>query len=134
MASLPSLDIAAEHGTVLRHWASVQSRVTRQMCEQARHCERLEAELMQLRARWVLATTSMLWGLGWPGAARAAAADAQRAATSHEAVTSAAELICQVGCVSHAHHWRSEAGECRLTGGDCSRVPPEPARAASAED
>lgn len=134
MASLPSLEIAAEHGTVLRHWASVQSRVTRQMCERAQRCERLEAELMRLRACWVLATTSMLWGLGWPGAARTATAHAQRTAAPQDAMTSAAELICQVGCVSQAHHWRSEAGECRLTGGECGRVPPEPARAASAGD
>lgn len=131
MASAPFLELAAEHGTVLRHWASVQNRVTRQMCEQALHCERLESELMHLRARWVVATTSMLWGLGWPGAARPAAP--VRAADS-AAASSAAEVICQLGCAGHAHHWRSDEGECRLTGGDCSRVPPEPVRAVAPDD
>ena len=61
--------VVVEHAALLRHWAGLQERVSRQAQEQARRCAALEAELMHCRARWVLATTQMLWGLGWPGAA-----------------------------------------------------------------
>ena len=114
-------ELLAEHGALLRHWAGVQARVSRQMGAQARHCAALEAELMQWRARWVLATTQMLWGLGWPSLAPVSSRAARQAA---EAPLSATEVICQTGCASHAHPWRGDEGQCRLTGGDCTRVPP----------
>ncbi|QTD46990.1 hypothetical protein [Ottowia testudinis] len=110
-------DVAAEHAVLLRHWAGVQARVSRQACEQAGRCAELEAELMRLRARWVVATTQLLWGLGWPGLGPTA----RRYVAEGGAPTSAADVICQTGCVSQAHHWLDEQGQCRLTGRECAR-------------
>ncbi|MDO5625408.1 MAG: hypothetical protein Q4G71_12055 [Pseudomonadota bacterium] len=60
-------DVELEHTALLRHWAGVQARVSRQVGEQAARCNALEAELLRLRARWVVATSLLLWGLEWPG-------------------------------------------------------------------
>lgn len=113
---------------MLRHWARVQERVSQQLCAQAHRCEALEAELLHWRARWVLATTQMAWGLGWPGLpARTGRPQAARPAPGEEtapAPESATDVICQTGCAGHAHPWRSPEGECALTGSDCTRVPP----------
>ncbi|MDO5290755.1 MAG: hypothetical protein Q4F13_14150 [Pseudomonadota bacterium] len=122
--------LAQEHGAVLRHWGRVQERVSQQLCAQARRCEALEAEVLHWRARWMLATTHMAWGLGWPGlparAGPARAAQGARPAPEEKAPTlnSATDVICQTGCAGHAHPWRSQEGECALTGSDCTRVPP----------
>ncbi len=114
--------LEAEHGALLRHWAGLQARVSVQMTAQARHCAALEAELMRWRARWVLASTQMLWGLGWPDALPLA--PPSRHATRGHALPSATEVLCQTGCAGHAHPWRDDEGQCRLSGGDCTRVPP----------
>ena len=115
--------LVVEHGCLLRHWAGLQARVSRQCDEQHHRCLQLEAELMRWRARWVLATTQLLWGLGWPRLGPLP----QRPVTSVEEAgppTSAARVICQSGCAGHAHPWHDEDGHCRLMGGDCERVPP----------
>ena len=118
---MSSHDLLAEHGALLRHWAGVQARVSRQMCDQAQRCAALEAELMQWRARWIVATTQMLWGLGWPSLAPVPSRAARQV---DEAPLSATDVLCQTGCASHAHPWRGDEGQCRLTGSDCTRVPP----------
>lgn len=124
-------DVTIEHKLLLRHWAGLQDRVSRQSCEQMRRCQALEAELMRLRARWVLATTQMLWGLGWPGlpatARHAAVLDSDAQEDALEGLPASAEaraaaLICRTGCAGHAHAWLGDEGECKLTGGDCTRV------------
>ncbi|WP_298431250.1 hypothetical protein [Ottowia sp.] len=116
-------EVAAEHAALLRHWAGVQARVSRQACEQAGRCAALEAEVLRWRARWIVATTGLLWGLGWPGLGPAALATAA-VRTEDDSPRDAAELICQTGCSGHAHAWRDEEGQCRLSGADCTRVPP----------
>lgn len=122
MSTPCSLGIAAEHALLLRHWAGVQARVSWQACEQAHRCAALETEVVRWRARWMIATTQMLWGLGWPGASPVALQGAPRMQASEAATATA--VICQTGCAGHAHPWRGDLGECRLTGDDCTRVPP----------
>ncbi len=114
--------VVAEHGALLRHWAGLQARVSEQMCAQDRRCAALEQELMRWRARWMVATTQMLWGLGWPKLTPVSAHAETRA---DDDVQTAMDVICQVGCASQAHPWRSDAGLCRRSGDDCMRVPPK---------
>jgi hypothetical protein len=116
--------LLAEHGTLLRHWGGVQARVSHQMWEQQRHCAALQAEVLQWRVRWLLATTQMAWGLGWP---HLAPVPASVAAAETPAPRTAADVLCQTGCAGHAHPWRGDEGQCRLSGGDCTRVPPQEA-------
>lgn len=116
-----------EHGVLLRHWAGLQVRVSRQCDEQNRRCAALEAELMLLRARWVLATTQVSWGLGWPrlGPGPRTTRRTQPPADSASSPRRVAQaVICQTGCAGHAHPWREDDGQCRLTGAECERVPP----------
>ncbi|MFV0681035.1 hypothetical protein [Ottowia sp.] len=131
---------AREQVVLLRHWAGVQDRVSDQMRTQTRRCEVLEAQLLRLRARWVVATTQWLWGLGWPvterqtvcGTSAFERVGPQSAFESepetapelpHASFNHAADVICQTGCASHAHPWREDDGQCRLTGEACARVP-----------
>ncbi|MFT3780299.1 MAG: hypothetical protein QM772_18895 [Ottowia sp.] len=118
---MSSSELLAEHGALLRHWAGVQARVSRQMGDQQQRCAALETELMQWRARWIVATTQMLWGLGWPSLAPVPSRVVRQV---DEAPPSATDVLCQTGCASHAHPWRGDEGQCRLTGSDCTRVPP----------
>lgn len=122
MSGASPQEVQREHGVLLRQWACAQERVSEQMCAQQRRCAALEAELMRWRARWVVATTHMLWGLGWPSAA--ALPDTERGAQGQVPAADVTEVLCQVGCTGHAHAWRGEQGQCRLTGGDCTQVPP----------
>ena len=123
MSTLPIPDVRAEHAVLLRHWAGVQDRVSRQACQQAQRCAELEAELLRLRARWVLTTTRMLWGMGWPGLETAHHALAGNAAPTTTVPVTASQVLCQSGCAGHAHPWLDNEGHCRLTGQDCTRVP-----------
>ena len=66
----PVCDLVQEHGVLLRQWAHAQSRMSEMAAAHARRCAELEAQLMRQRARWVIATTRSLWGLGWPGLTR----------------------------------------------------------------
>ncbi|HNT84268.1 MAG: hypothetical protein IT498_05800 [Rubrivivax sp.] len=121
MSALEPGALQREHQLLLRHLGRVQQRVSEQMLAQAQRCAALEAELMQWRARWIVATTRRLWGLGGfdqpPAPARAVPAD-------RSAWASATEVLCQTGCAGHAHPWRDEQGRCALTASDCTRVPP----------
>ena len=116
--------MAAEHALLLRHWGRVQARVTAQTCDQAARCAALEAEVMRLRARWMIASTQWLWGLGWAGLGPQPERAGESAGEQESSALNVTEVICQTGCASHAHPWRRGEGECRLTGGECTRVPP----------
>lgn len=128
-ARLAGADVAGEHAVLVRHWAAVQARVSRQACEQARRCDELEAALLRLRARWVVATTQMLWGLGWPGTGATADRACEPGVAADEGDWDAAAAMCQTGCAGHAHPWRDACGACRLTGLDCVPVPLVPLNA-----
>ena len=127
-------DVRLEHAALTRHLACLQTRVSEQCNAQIRRCDALEAELVRWRARWVVACTQLLWGLGWPGLGATAGSLAERresamrrtGGTSSEPLHAAA-VLCQSGCASHAHPWRKAEGLCLLTGDDCTRAPsPDP--------
>lgn len=119
----PTGDLVHEHGVLLRQWAGAQQRMSDMAAAHACRCAALEAELLRQRARWIIATTRLLWGLGWPGLPHAYR-DRQARASAHAegAITSARDVLCQTGCVGHAHPWLDESsGDCRLDGQPCGR-------------
>ena len=109
-----------EHEAVLRHWGRLQ----RQMDDVLRAAVAREAALtgenLRLRAEWVLLRTSVLWGLGHARmhrpsqrplvAVRPLSADSDREVQA---------VICQTGCVGHAHPWLEADGQCRRSGRAC---------------
>ncbi|MDO5087330.1 MAG: hypothetical protein Q4D74_06940 [Comamonadaceae bacterium] len=130
-ARLPLMaDLAHEHGVLLRQWAGAQQRLSDMAAAHACRCAALEAELLRQRARWIVATTRLLWGLGWPGLPnprqegqrRGAAGAGAAPADATGAIASVHDVLCQTGCAGHAHPWLDEAsGECRLHRQPCGR-------------
>ena len=122
----PVCDLVQEHGVLLRQWAHAQSRMSEMAAAHTRRCAELKAQLMRQRARWVIATTRSLWGLGWPGLTRLPAAaparQGERASPEQMPLRTVQEVLCQTGCVAQAHAWLDEeSGDCRLSGQPCTR-------------
>ncbi len=123
-------EIAAEHGALTRQVAGLQRHLGEQLQAQARRMAALEDEVLRLRAQLVVARTCMLWGLGAAGVARRAsrAAPPPRPRTPQaaeaRAMAEADRVICQTGCVGHAHPWLDADGVCRRTGAACAQVLP----------
>jgi hypothetical protein len=115
-------EIALEHGVLTRQMAGLQRRVGEQMRAQAQQVLALEDEVLHLRAQLVVARTCMLWGLGMAGVARSTARRTRAAtapAAEAGAMAEASSVICQTGCVGHAHPWLEADGQCRRTGTAC---------------
>lgn len=116
-------ELACEHGVLLRQLGRLQHRLTEAMSAHRQQQARLEQDNLRLRAELVLLRTSVLWGLGavamvaMPPAAR----PPQRAA-SNASVREAHSVICQTGCVGHAHPWLEPDGQCRRSGQACERL------------
>jgi hypothetical protein len=130
-------EAAHEHACLLRHLGTLQARVSEQMSALVaaeasararagaaeRECRALQAALLRERARWVQSCTCWFWGLGAsapPGLAR----PSPRAEPGEipSPVTSA-EVLCQTACQGHAHPWLQADGACRLSAGECTRMP-----------
>lgn len=112
--------LVREHGLLLRQLAGLQQGVGEQLQTQARHITGLEGEVLRLRAQLITARTCLLWGLPHEGLARVKprrrpAVDALNDTT----LTQAHDVICQTGCVGHAHPWLEADGQCRRTGVAC---------------
>ena len=119
-------DLVHEHSVLLRQWAGAQQRISEMAASHARRCAALESELMRQRARWVIATTRLLWGLGWPGLTPLpgghAVTRSARPPAEMPAPRTVQDVLCQTGCASHGHAWLDEAsGDCRLNGQPCAR-------------
>jgi hypothetical protein len=113
-------EIALEHGVLTRQMAGLQRRVGEQLRAHAQQVQVLEDEVLHLRAQLVVARTCMLWGLGVAGVARPLSRRARTAvADAVEAMAEASSVICQTGCVGHAHPWLEADGQCRRTGAAC---------------
>ncbi|QHE88653.1 hypothetical protein [Hydrogenophaga sp. BPS33] len=122
--SLAAREIAVEHAALTRQLASVQRRVGELMRANAQRVQVLECEVVQLRAQLVVTRTSLFWGLSMTGAMRPLAQRAQMFAAAAEAaaMAEASGVICQTGCVGHAHPWLEADGQCRRTGVACEHV------------
>lgn len=121
--SAAARELAQEHGALTRQMASLQRRVSEQVRAQALRLAELEEEVLCLRGQLIVARTCMLWGLGVAGVARPVLRRPRPSAVAtHETMAEASGVICQTGCVGHAHPWLEADGQCRRTGVACSQV------------
>ena len=118
--SMAAREIAIEHGVLTRQMAGLQHRVGDQMRAHAQQLAALEDEVLYLRVQLVMARTCLLWGLGVAGVARPMPRHTRTAvADAVEVMAEASSVICQTGCVGHAHPWLEADGQCRRTGQAC---------------
>ena len=122
--SLAAREIAIEHGALTRQVAGLQRRVGEQLRAYAMQVSALEDEVLHLRAQLIVSRTSLLWGLGVAGVMKPLARRAHLLAERAEADTmrEASSVICQTGCVGHAHPWLEADGQCRRTGAACTQI------------
>ncbi len=116
-------EISLEHGALLRQLGSVQQRVGAQLRSGALYQSQLESENLRLRAELVTLRTALFWGLGHAALSRPAhpRRSASKAVTD-PALGDAHRVICQTGCVGHAHHWLGAAGQCLRSGQPCDQL------------
>lgn len=127
---------SAELGLVLRHLGGVQAHVSDLVRQQQQHIAQLQGQLMRLRAQRMLERTQRLWGLSqlqgpcadWvPDQASLVAAtdltEKPRRSLGARAWQAAQNIICQTGCVGHAHPWLQADGQCARTGQVCDVQP-----------
>lgn len=118
--SAAAREIAIEHGVLTRQLAGLQRRVGEQVRAHARQVAALEDEVLRLRVQLVVARTCLLWGLGVAGVTRPVPRRARTpVAGAVETMAEASSVICQTGCVGHAHPWLEADGQCRRTGQAC---------------
>lgn len=121
--SAATREIAVEHGVLTRQIASLQRRVGEQMRAYAQQVSVLEEEVLHLRGQLIVSRTCMLWGLGVAGVVKPPARRLRAVAAAHAGnMAEASSVICQTGCVGHAHPWLEADGQCRRTGNACTLV------------
>lgn len=120
-------ELVAEHGTLLRRMAQLQQRVSEQLQTAERHQQDLEAENIRLRAELVRLRTTVAWGLRPAAMALRSGGGGQHseATDAREAMPEAQGVICQTGCVGHAHPWLGDDGQCQRSGMACERLAEE---------
>ena len=122
----PVLALAlTEHLALIRQLARLQSQMDHLLAVSQDRAERQSAEIVHLRGQLLVARTAALWGMvglrphvpraGQGGvAARAPQAVIQDNATRR--------VICQTGCVGHAHAWLDDTGHCQRDGRVCEHT------------
>lgn len=122
--SAATRELAIEHGALTRQVAGLQRRVGEQLSAYALQVSALEDEVLHLRAQLIVSRTSLLWGLGVAGVMKPLARRARVLAGRAEAgaMAEASSVICQTGCVGHAHPWLEADGQCRRTGAACTQI------------
>lgn len=98
-----------EHLVLIRLVGRLQERMSVFVTAAATSLRLQEAEIVRLRGELLVARTAALWGLAW------GEAQAQRLDLAHQ-------VICQTGCVGHAHYWLGDDGNCQRTGDPCDRL------------
>jgi hypothetical protein len=120
------VSVAQEHAVLVRHMGRLQSSVSALLADKEARLQALSGEVVRLRGQLVVTRTAVLWGLmprssaGQPTAAKRKALQAQ-GATHRAGLESVHPVVCQTGCVGHAHHWLSADGTCQLSGQACER-------------
>lgn len=121
-------DLPADYLLLVRHLARLQVRVSELMLAHARERERLQAEIIRLRAAQIVAATERFWAIGAYRTieGKRTRADLKVHAPTHsrpgDPLQQARAAICQAGCQGHGHPWLSD-GQCGLTGESCERLP-----------
>lgn len=115
-----------EHTVLIRRMGQVQQRMTDTVQALTARIDQLEGEVMRWRAHAVVARTATLWGLNGKEPVKMPWASHGRRRTHGKDMDaggwSAAAVICQTGCASHAHHWLEADGHCRRDGLPCDRL------------
>jgi hypothetical protein len=124
-------ELVIEHGVLLRQIGGLQRRSSELQQAAAVREATLQAENLRLRAELVLLRTSVFWGLGAATVKRRPAAARPPIPSDHaHQAPEAQAVICQTGCVGHAHPWLESDGQCRRSGQPCERQglprPPQP--------
>lgn len=112
-------ELAHEHGALIRQLGALQRRVGDLLRAHADAIVDLQGQNIRLRAELVVLSSAAYWGLGLAGVVRRAPARAI-APPRLPPWPEAQAVICQTGCVGHAHPWRDDAGQCRRTGLACA--------------
>lgn len=113
-------DLIAEHAVMARWLGQLQCRIGRLQHDHRQQVATLHEDLMRLRAQTLVLRTATLWSLGRVLLAPTASAGSSPVPrTLHPVLREASAVICQTGCVGHAHPWRDDQGLCRRTGEVC---------------
>ena len=99
--------LVLEHAALVRQLGRAQNAITTLQARAHAQQNALEQKVVWLRGQLLVARTAVLWRLPLPRQGDLRAAQ---------------EVVCDTGCVGHAHHWLGAEGECRLNGGACTRV------------
>ena len=116
------LEVSTEHGALTRRLAGLQSRVDAQLRASNEKVLALEGEVLRLRTQLVLARTCVLWGLNAMVLTRPLQQRRTKPEGTLPSLAEASGVICQTGCVGHAHPWLDADGQCRRTGVACNQV------------
>jgi hypothetical protein len=117
-----------EHGVLIRQMAGLQTRVSQQMQAYAQQVDDLEQALLCARAQLLLVRSALLWGMQREGLVWSSSGknplprQGGRPDRQPRPLNEADAVICQTGCVGHAHPWLEADGQCRRTGQSCERV------------
>ncbi len=116
--------LEAEHVVLVRRMARLQCLFDELLSDHDRKVSELEAEIVRLRGRLVAARTQTLWGLGAMAALPERVPLLTRAPLPlpWSSMPHAAQVLCQVACVGHAHYWLQEGGDCARSGERCEGV------------
>lgn len=117
----PARWLEAEHVVLVRRMARLQCLFDELLSEHDRKVSELEAEIVRLRGRLVVARTQTLWGFGAVAALPERVPPVSRAPLPlpWASMPHAAQVLCQVACVGHAHYWLQEGGDCARSGDRC---------------
>lgn len=112
-----------EHGVLMRLYAATQTRCSAHISAQHAEIQRLQAQVLQLRARAIVRETALDWERQARQALHAHLLPMARAVPPQPDLPTLSEratelLICQTGCVEHEDHWRAD-DRCKRTGKAC---------------
>lgn len=116
-------ELVREHGAMLRLLGGLQQRMDEVGRQHLRQVRQLQAEALRLRADLVLLRTRVSWGLGMNASLRQPRPERGPGRPPLAPRTNEAQaVICQTGCVGHAHPWLEADGQCRRSGHACERM------------
>ena len=121
---LPAVGLASaagllEHEAVLRHWGRLQRQMDDVLGVALAREAALTGENLRLRAELVLLRTRVLWGMGHAQMHRSPRHSRVVQPLLEPGSREAQAVICQTGCVGHAHPWLEADGQCRRSGRAC---------------
>jgi hypothetical protein len=117
-------DPEAEHLTLIRWVGRLQHRMDQLISMAHSKIVAQEAQIIRLRGQLLLARTASLWGLTprMDVVSAAIPITPQQSAvllTHDDTLEAARQVVCQTGCVGHAHHWLDDSGHCQRDGRVC---------------